>query len=60
MVASCNSCVYNVYDDELDEYACEAYLDEDEYCRLLQNGGICPYYRAGDNYQSGARPVTRG
>ena len=50
MSVSCEDCVYNTYDDELDEYICEAYLDEDEFYRLLQRGGPCPYYRSGDDY----------
>ena len=51
MTGTCETCAYNVYDDELDEYVCEAYLDEDEFYRLLQRGGACPYYRAGDDYE---------
>ena len=42
---------YNVYDDEMDEYVCEAYLDEDEFYRLMQTGKSCPYYRSGDDYE---------
>lgn len=51
MTGTCEDCVYNVYDDEMDEYICEAYLDEDEFYRLLQHGGACPYYRSGDDYE---------
>ncbi|MFR4415720.1 MAG: DUF6472 family protein [Butyricicoccus sp.] len=29
MTGTCDDCAYNVYDDEMDEYVCEAYLDED-------------------------------
>ena len=47
----CEDCVYNVYDDEMDEYICEAYLDEDEFYRLIERGGACPYYRSGDDYE---------
>ena len=35
MTGTCEDCVYNVYDDEMDEYICEAYLDEDEFYRLI-------------------------
>lgn len=51
MTGTCEDCVYNVYNDEMDEYICEAYLDEDEFYRLLQRGGACPYYRSGDDYE---------
>ena len=33
MTGTCEDCAYNVYDDEMDEYVCEAYLDEDEVYR---------------------------
>ena len=26
MTGTCDDCAYNVYDDEMDEYVCEAYL----------------------------------
>ena len=42
MTGTCDDCAYNVYDDEMDEYVCEAYLDEDEFYRLMQTGKICP------------------
>ena len=51
MTGTCEDCVYNVYDDEMDEYICEAYLDEDEFYRaFVQPQGRCPYYRQGDDY----------
>ena len=42
MTGTCDDCAYNVYDDEMDEYVCEAYLDEDEFYRLMQTGKSCP------------------
>ena len=45
MAASCDDCTYNIYDEEMDAYFCEAPLDEDELCRLLAQGQSCPYYR---------------
>ena len=39
------------YHDEMDEYVCEAYLDEDEFYRVQTCGGACPYYRSGDDYE---------
>ena len=51
MSANCDTCAYNVYDDEADMYFCEAYLDEDEICRLqIAPGKPCPYYRSDDDY----------
>ena len=41
MTGTCDDCAYNVYDDEMDEYVCEAYLDEDEFYRLMQTGKNC-------------------
>ena len=43
MTGTCEDCAYNVYDDEMDEYVCEAYLDEDEFYRVQTYGGACPY-----------------
>ena len=51
MTGTCDDCAYNVYDDEMDEYVCEAYLDEDEFYRLMQTGKSYPYYRSGDDYE---------
>ncbi len=51
MGGNCESCAFSVYDDELGDYVCEAYLDEDEYVRLLRTDGPCPYYRSGDEYE---------
>ena len=48
MTGNCDDCAYNVYDDE---YVCEAYLDEDEFYRLMSSGKSCPYYRSGDDYE---------
>ena len=50
MLGSCDDCAYNVYDDEYDEYVCEADLDEDDFYRIMREGQRCPYYRAGDDY----------
>ena len=51
MTGTCEDCAYNDYDDEMDEYVCEAYLDEDEFYRVQTCGGACPYYRSGDDYE---------
>lgn len=48
MANQCDSCWYNTYDEEMDDYYCDLQLDEDEYVRLLQEMGAnkpCRYYR---------------
>lgn len=51
MTGRCDDCAFNVYDDEMDEYVCDACLDEDEFYRAFQSGCACPYYRSGDDYE---------
>lgn len=52
----CENCWYYDYDEELDEYHCFQYLDEDELARLLQNSKLrCPYFRGGDEYSVAKR-----
>ena len=51
MTVSCEHCTYNCLDDETGEAYCLAPLDEDELCRLLEQGRSCPYFRTdGDDY----------
>lgn len=51
--ASCDSCEFYVYDDELEEYVCDLSLDEDEMVNFLsKNTKSCPYYRFYDEYKS--------
>ena len=48
---SCDSCVYNVYDEEDGQYYCEVDMDEDDAARLLQTAYKgCPYYQSNDEY----------
>jgi len=48
----CDTCAYQAYDDEYEEYVCEVNMDEDDYLRLMSNGyQKCPYYRDGDEYK---------
>ena len=35
-MANCDSCVYNVYDEDDEEYYCEVDMDEDDAARLMQ------------------------
>ena len=46
----CETCAYYSYDEDWEEYVCEANLDEDEYVHVLQYKE-CPYYRDGDEYK---------
>ena len=49
--ANCDTCAYNVYDDEDECYYCEADLDEDDMARFMEGHyKSCPYYRNGDEY----------
>lgn len=49
---SCDYCSNLVYDEELDDYVCDAVLDEDDIARLFSNKDYsCPYYRDDDDYK---------
>ena len=51
-MANCDSCVYNVYDDDDECYCCEVDMDEDDYARLLTSEyRECPYYQSNDEYK---------
>ena len=51
-MSQCESCAYYVFDEDFDEYVCEADMDEDDYGRLLTEGATaCRYYRDGDEYK---------
>lgn len=48
----CDQCVYFVYDEDYEEYLCEADMDEDDYGRLMSDSrSICPFFRDGDEYK---------
>ncbi|MBQ1310268.1 MAG: hypothetical protein IIY55_00360 [Blautia sp.] len=48
----CESCTYFVYDEEYEEYVCEADMDEDDFGRLMEQGtSACRCYRDGDEYR---------
>ena len=50
--ASCDTCGYLVYDDELEEYVCDINIDEDDYSKLMENHfRECPYYTNSDEYR---------
>ncbi len=48
----CRECAYLTYDEDFDEYVCDAEIDEDDYYRLMTgHHKSCPYYRNGDEYR---------
>ena len=50
-MSSCDTCVYYVYDEDEEDYFCEAYMDEDEVARLANDHrAVCPFYRLDDEY----------
>lgn len=52
MKADCDTCAYQVYDEEEEGYFCEINFDEDEMSRYLSDSHYqCPYYQSGDEYR---------
>lgn len=47
----CDSCANFAYDEEDDEYICNADMDEDEYYRFLTAKDSCPFYRSDNEYE---------
>ncbi len=52
-MSQCDDCVYFCYDEDAEDYFCEADMDEDDYARLIEGRGpaSCPYYQDGDEYK---------
>lgn len=49
--SNCDTCAYNVYDEEDACYCCEVNMDEDDLVRVMEaHYRNCPYYRNGDEY----------
>ena len=49
--ANCDTCVYNVYDEEDEPWYCEVDMDEDDAARMMQGQlKSCPYYQNDDEY----------
>ena len=52
MDSICEQCAYFAYDEDYEEYVCEADMDEDDYGRLVSRGfSSCPFFRDGDEYK---------
>ncbi|MCI1727229.1 MAG: DUF6472 family protein [Lachnospiraceae bacterium] len=47
----CESCANYVYDEEDDDFFCNADMDEDEYSRFLTSKDSCPFYRNDNEYE---------
>ena len=42
----CDSCKYNIYDEEKEEYFCDLPLDEDDFAKILQDRSkTCRYFQ---------------
>lgn len=50
----CDSCNNYEWDEDTQEYYCVADIDEDDYGRLMQEGGMrrsqCPFWQSNDEY----------
>ena len=52
MSCSCDTCTYYIFDEDYEEYICDAAMDEDDFIRLRDDGFKgCPYYRDSDEYK---------
>ncbi|MDT3844810.1 MAG: DUF6472 family protein [Bacillota bacterium] len=50
-MGTCETCAYYAYDEDEDDYFCEAQMDEDDYARILEGHyKQCPFYRNDDEY----------
>lgn len=53
MKASCDTCEYFDFDEELQEDACTVDIDQDDMFRLSENQfAACPYYKYYNEYKS--------
>lgn len=56
--ANCDCCIYYIYDEDYNCYACQANLDEDEMGMFLRNTfDNCPYFRLNDEYKTVRKQV---
>ncbi|MBQ7724064.1 MAG: hypothetical protein IJT63_00520 [Lachnospiraceae bacterium] len=47
----CEECQFYVYDEDTEEWVCDANMDEDDFAHMMQQGfKECPYWRNGDEY----------
>ena len=49
---TCDHCLYYTWDEEDEDYYCEADMDEDDYYHFLTDANkACPFYRSDDEYE---------
>lgn len=49
--SNCDTCAYNIYNEEDETNYCEANMDEDDMVRIIERHYKgCPYYRYDDEY----------
>lgn len=51
MDALCEQCAYCAYDEESEQYVCDAAPDEDEMARFLSEPQKCSWFRPYDEYK---------
>ncbi|MCR5624573.1 MAG: DUF6472 family protein [Lachnospiraceae bacterium] len=48
----CESCALYFYDEDYEEWVCDAQMDEDDFAKISYNKyESCPFYRDGDEYK---------
>ncbi|MBQ0058652.1 MAG: hypothetical protein KBS83_01640 [Lachnospiraceae bacterium] len=51
MAGTCDNCVFCAYDEDEEDYICQADMDEDDYYRFLTDKHEgCPFFRLDDEY----------
>ena len=56
--SNCDTCVNYVYDEDYENYTCEASLDEDDMANFLGfSFDNCPYYSPDDDYRIVSKPT---
>ncbi len=52
-MSECEMCSNYTYDDEYDEWCCDADIDEDDVARLYSGRSRhCPYWHSNDEYRT--------
>ncbi|MBQ7485645.1 MAG: hypothetical protein IJT78_03350 [Oscillospiraceae bacterium] len=52
----CENCQFYQYDEEYDDYFCDAALDEDDMARFVASQTReCPFWRPSDDYRTARR-----
>ena len=52
MAGTCESCTYYGYDEDAEDYFCQADMDEDDYYHFLTDGrSSCPFYQSDNEYE---------